>query len=182
MDIGKKSDFFRFRSVGKKETLHLNMMYDLGGGEMNEKEKQDKFSSFDKEDKQRYYEYLSQQIEREDGLVNNRLTWMVTTQGLLFAAIALVARNDTTNSNLIKVLTKWLPVTGMFLSAVCFFGVLGATKAIYDLMKEWKLLSYDGGPRPFGGTIAALLGLVLRFSLPILLFAVWYKIYSGLNK
>ena len=159
------------------------MMYGLGGGEMNEKEKQDKFSSFNKIEKRRYYEFLSHQIEREDGLVNNRLTWMVATQGLLFTAIALVARSNTTIPNLIETLTKWLPVTGMFLSFACFLGVLGATIAINDLMKEWDLLSktYKGGPRPFGGTIAASLGLVLRFSLPILLFAVWYKIYFELN-
>ena len=149
---------------------------------MKEKEKQDKFSSFNKIEKRRYYEFLSHQIEREDGLVNNRLTWMVATQGLLFTAIALVARSNTTIPNLIETLTKWLPVTGMFLSFACFLGVLGATIAIYDLKKEWKLLSYDGGPRPFGGTIAALLGLVLRFSLPILFFTAWHIIYLELNK
>ncbi len=44
-----------------------------------------------KKEKQNYYQYLAHQIEREDGLVNTRLNWMLTTQGLFFAALALLA-------------------------------------------------------------------------------------------
>ena len=40
------------------------------------------------------YEYMSKQIEREDGLINTRITWMLTFEGFLFAALAIVAGKD----------------------------------------------------------------------------------------
>lgn len=37
-----------------------------------------------------YYDRLVQQIERKDQALDRRISWMLTTQGLLFAALALV--------------------------------------------------------------------------------------------
>jgi hypothetical protein len=39
------------------------------------------------------YECIAHQINREDGLFNNRLTWTLQLKGFLFVALALVGKD-----------------------------------------------------------------------------------------
>jgi len=126
-------------------------------------------------EKENFYKYLAQQIEREDGLVNTRLNWMLTTQGLLFAALALLATEDT-NARMREILAVLLPSIGILLSLISLFGVAGATIALYDLSKEWKKLNYSMAPRPYGPRSAFWLGLVPRLFLPLLFLGAWWYV------
>ena len=46
------------------------------------------------DEKFRIYETIAKQIEREDGLINYRLSWMLQINGFLFAAIALLGGSE----------------------------------------------------------------------------------------
>ncbi len=123
-------------------------------------------------EKQNYYKYLAHQIEREDGLVNTRLNWMLTTQGLFFAALALLAGEDT-NAEMREMLTLLLPLIGIVLSVIGFLGVTGATIALNDLRTEWEKLDYSKAPRPYGAPLASWLGLIPSLCLPLLFLGAW---------
>lgn len=42
-----------------------------------------------------FYEYTVHQIEREQGLVDTRISWTLTFEGFLFAAIAIAISENT---------------------------------------------------------------------------------------
>lgn len=44
-------------------------------------------------DVQRHLQYIYDRVKHEDDLVNHRLTWLLTLQGLLFTAFALLTRD-----------------------------------------------------------------------------------------
>ena len=48
----------------------------------------------EQDEKFRIYETIAKQIEREDGLINYRLSWMLQINGFLFAAIALLGGSE----------------------------------------------------------------------------------------
>jgi len=123
--------------------------------------------------KENYYEYLVHQVEREDGLVDTRLNWMLTTQGLLFAALALLAGRDT-DPEIRDMLAFLLPSTGILLSVISFLGVAGASKALCDLKSKWEKSDYySEAPLPYGERSAFYLGLVPRLCLPLLFLWAW---------
>ena len=124
------------------------------------------------QDKQNYYEYLAHQIEREDGLVNYRLTWMLTTQGLLFAALALLAGKEI-DVDMRAMLAWLLPRIGIALSVIALLGVSAANNQITYLKKKWEKLDYVKAPRPYGGPWAWRFGLIPSLCLPVLFFAAW---------
>ena len=131
-------------------------------------------------EKQNYYKYLAHQIEREDGLVNTRLNWMLTTQGLFFAALALLAGEDT-NAEMREMLTLLLPSIGIVLSIITFLGVAGACHALHDLKTEWERLAYSKVPRPIGAPLAFWLGFIPHLSLPLLFLGAWGYILFELS-
>ena len=132
-------------------------------------------------EKENYYEYLVHQIEREDGLVNTRLNWMLTTQGLLFAALALLAGKDT-NAEMREMLTLLLPLMGIVLSVISLLGVSGAEIAMKDLKKQWEDLGYSNKvPRPYGAPLAFRLGAIPRLCLPLLFLVAWSYILFKLS-
>ena len=122
-----------------------------------------------------YCNHLSHQIEREDGLVNNRLTWILTTQGLLFTAFALTA-SEGIDPNIKDILLKALPWIGLLVGLVGCLGILAANLAIQGLKKQWRVLNYNYVPRPFGGDIISIFGLIPCLSLPIIFIAAWIYI------
>lgn len=127
--------------------------------------------------KRLYYEYLSKQIEREDGLVNTRMTWLLTSQGFLFAALALIAKKGDVREDLYSFLTIIFPVTGIVLSIVAFLGVHAANLALRDLKKHWNNFKDDEiFVRPFGNQTMKTFGDFPSTLLPILLFLIWVSI------
>lgn len=85
---------------------------------MNEKnEKSDKIR--DRRDDERK-QILLYALQREDALVNNRLVWVLTMQGFLFAAVALSLEKDVDlnlfYANILGCLGLGLSIMGAFLS------------------------------------------------------------------
>lgn len=124
------------------------------------------------QDKQNYYGYIAHQIEREDGLVNYRLTWMLTTQGLLFAALALLT-GTAIDTEMRATLIWLLPWIGIALSVIALVGVSAANHQINYLKEKWEMIAYDKAPRPYGGPWAWRAGLVPSVCLPVVFIVAW---------
>jgi hypothetical protein len=130
------------------------------------------------------YERLAHQIEREDGLVNIRLGWMLATQGLLFTAFALVVGKDIALET--YKLMKWLmPLMGAGIALFTLFGVLGAHWALWHLKEKWhdnKGITFnpDKHIRPFGDMVASSLGFIPSLSLPLVFIIAWSIINTRL--
>ncbi len=70
-------------------------------------------------------------IQHENELVNHRLTWLITGQGLLFAALSFAWDKN------VESLFKILILLGVGLSIIIFFTVAGASRAIFELCEFW---------------------------------------------
>lgn len=124
-------------------------------------------------DDQASYEYIAFQINREDGLVNYRLTWMLQLNALLFAALALLSGTaPPSNSGLDSALERVIPIAGIITSLSCLLGVVAANIAIWDLKELWRSGHYKW-PRPFGRPMAYCLGLVPSMLLPVVFVGAW---------
>jgi hypothetical protein len=122
------------------------------------------------------YEDIGDQIKREEGLTNNRLTWILQANGFLFTALALIKNDD-------PVLKQVIPFAIGFSASVInllgFCALGGAFLSIWDLRCVWKRHCQElQRPRPFGGQRASILGFLPVF-IPLLLFGAW--VYIGLS-
>jgi hypothetical protein len=122
-----------------------------------------------------WYERLAHQIEREDGLVNQRLSWMMQFEGFLFAALGLVANASVSSSLALKAtLVIVLPASGICAALLSSFGV----NAAYDRLDELKTMymrvrGRQALVRPFGGRSAHVRGRVLGSLFPWLMASAW---------
>lgn len=114
-----------------------------------------------------YYE-LS---HHEDDLINQRLTWLIASQSLLFAgyAVLLTAEREKVEASkhLLDALAKWLPLLGVGLAALAFIGVLAAVVASTILKVRYKRPTFGvHWSTTWAGWVVALL-------FPVLFAAAW---------
>jgi hypothetical protein len=87
---------------------------------------------------QEFYDAISHQIEREDGLVNQRITWLMQFEGLLFAGIGLFHLNATPSGGKYETLAmKAFPAAGIAAAVVAGFGIQGARDAANELKNSY---------------------------------------------
>ncbi|MGH6648666.1 hypothetical protein [Aquabacterium sp.] len=124
--------------------------------------------------KKQQYDYIAAQINREDELVNKRLTWTLTTNGLLFTALGFYAGKSTPMEELVDFFHYFIPLTGIVISIAGFLSVFAAYMQIDYLTKEWEMLKDDRWIRPFGDKVHAYyLGGILAVSPPFMFVIVW---------
>jgi hypothetical protein len=85
-----------------------------------------------------WYKQLTYQIDREDGLIHQRLTWMMQIEGLLFTALGFAATghaDDTLRAALLVV----LPIVGTATALLVFFGVAAARATIDGLRVRYRM-------------------------------------------
>jgi len=109
------------------------------------------------------YDDLAKQIDREDGLINHRTTWLILAETLLFAGIATVvakAADMFHEHHLLLAALMCLGSAGLLvLSAVVAnrskLAVLAAHQQLLYLQGEWEQCSYlhDHYIQPFGGPL-----------------------------
>lgn len=85
-------------------------------------------------DWQRHEEATRAMISEENKLVNERISWMMTGQGLLFAAMTFAWDKQSSGSLIIV-----LCLLGMCLSIVSAAALTGATRAMSRLYLWWEL-------------------------------------------
>lgn len=135
------------------------------------------------EDMSALYDRLANQIEREEKLINNRFSWMLTAEGFMFAAIALLGKMSQQN-HLYAAIVDIIPIVGGLIAFAALIGVWGAylSKREYKRIYNIELAnSPDIYPRPFGGNGAHLAGLVPSVILPIFIILAWLKIWIALQ-
>ncbi len=117
-------------------------------------------------------------IHRENEVINHRVTWLATMQGLFFAALGFAW--DKSN---IKLFVDLLCFLGIAMSVILFAPLAGATAAMYRLSEWWdnhKPQGYNGpdviGLRPLKGPLFRYLG---PWSLiPLLFLVAWVVVWQ----
>lgn len=122
-----------------------------------------------------YYEYTVHQIGREDELIHKRITWFLTFEGFLFAALSLMDKTHSINSSLHTTVGVVVPLLGFLVSLLAYVGVQSAWSAINDLREGWshksETVGPDAFPRPYGRK--SFLKISYSRSLPLLVAAAW---------
>jgi len=120
-------------------------------------------------------ETVRQMIKHESDVTNHRLTWLVTLQGFLFAALGFAWRDG-------KQLIPLLSVIGIASSISMLFPLYCADAAIRDLVRRWdteKPVDFVGpdvvGYRPTGRLISLFLP---WFLLPAILAVGWVVVWA----
>ena len=99
------------------------------------------------------YELIREQIRHEDGLINQRLNWLLLSQGFLFAAFtSIIANSENTASGMTTVPNGqmasgfnvlWplmvIAITGLLLNTFSFVGLSNAYQSLKYLRENWRL-------------------------------------------
>ena len=124
-----------------------------------------------------FYNYTVSQIGREESLINNRLSWMLTFQGFLFAAIALVT--DVGTDPAIRIILRNLvPIVGLVIGAFTLIGVHAAYLSINNIKakckeRKEKLCYRPLYPPAHGGPTAHRLGQIPSYGIPTMVVIAW---------
>lgn len=87
----------------------------------------------------KWWEIAHAEHKREAGLINNRVTWLLTSQSILFAAFAISIKEPlgkfNNNQVIIDTLTKLIPKLGLFITFCILTGIVGAYLAMFRINK-----------------------------------------------
>lgn len=127
-----------------------------------------------------FYDIAVRQLERELSLINNRISWMLTFQGFLFATIALVA-NKNTEQAIRLVFRNVIPTIGIVVAFLALIGVHAAHLSIESIKTRWKQnLDYLEYSQAFGTSTSSILGRVPSYGIPISIIIAWFLFFIGL--
>ena len=123
------------------------------------------------------YDYTARQILREERLINNRLSWMLTFEGFLFAALALTA--NASNEGVLRNSLKYtIPATGIAVAVLTMVGISGAYVSINQIKIFWgKQKGIKCFPLPYGSPQASARGRVTSHGIPLAMMLMWSLIY-----
>jgi hypothetical protein len=90
-----------------------------------------------------YYNQIRTRLEHEDGLIVNRLSWLVASQSFLFTAYAIVLNGLATPGGGAIVrqqngLIHLLPLVGVLSTALIYAGLLAAIQAMGWLLGQFR--------------------------------------------
>jgi hypothetical protein len=96
---------------------------------------------------ERYADVTRQLVQEENHRINERMTWLVQLEGLLFAAVGFVWGKPDDQRIVIA-----LAVLGIFSTAAIFTSLWWAVKAMDDIERDWRdgFGQYYCGPRVIG--------------------------------
>ncbi len=136
---------------------------------------------------QAYGNAIRRQLEHEDGLTVNRLSWLVASQSFLFTAYAIVlnglplARNPVVAARQGELL-RIVPELGLATSGLIYLGVLAGVRVTLVLRRALRK-PRDGRAEarpPLPGTaVTHALGLAAPLLLPPVFFLAWAVLLSG---
>ena len=123
---------------------------------------------------------IHRQLEHEDDLMVNRLSWLVASQSFLFTAYAIVLNGTLTVRNVVfsrrqDILMHIVPELGLATCGLIYLGVLAGIYVTVALRHDVKKHSTAAtGLRLLQGTQAThALGLAAPLFLPPLFFVAW---------
>jgi hypothetical protein len=134
----------------------------------------EKISSLD------WYRVFRSRIEHEDGLIVQRLSWLVASQSFLFTAHAIVMNGLTAPAGAGSIasqqtlLVRIIPVVALFNSLLIYVSILAALKAIRELRRFYQAHAAGIDMLPIQtNRTTRLLGLSAPILLPLLFIMVW---------
>ena len=83
-------------------------------------------------------QWLREVVKHEENLINARITWMLTFQGFLFAAVSL-ATGDIRSD-----LLDTVPIIGMLIAALAVLGITAAYLTIDEARRNYGGLVFGG--------------------------------------
>jgi hypothetical protein len=126
-----------------------------------------------------YYRIVRGQLEHEDNLITNRLSWLIASQSFLFTAYAILAGNVSQGviSDPRRQLLVLIPGIAGLTCIFIFLAILGGVIAMHNLRKLHRRHSSSAHnqtlPPVQGYHATQFLGLVAPILLPILFTSVW---------
>ncbi|RJR32709.1 MAG: hypothetical protein C4567_18020 [Deltaproteobacteria bacterium] len=111
---------------------------------------------------------------QEDLLINNRLTWLLVSQALLFAAYGWVMKGDICKPELLIILLFVIPCIGFIISYLILISIYAA--------KEAQVALKDTGVIYWGSMGVSerttYLGYVAPFGIPVSFMLAWLVLFS----
>jgi len=130
-----------------------------------------------------YYHHLRSRLEHEDGLIVNRLAWLMASESFLFTAYAIVLNGTGTPQQ--RRLTSLIPLVAIGTSVLIFVGIAAAVKAmgwIRGLLRERIPDEARLGLPPIHTPGSVKAGLAAPLLLPAMFVVVWlYLLAAGLR-
>lgn len=135
-----------------------------------------------------YYDQVRRQIEHEDNLVTQRLSWLMASQSFLFSAYAIVLNGlqtgvaATSPLESVKVhFYRFLPVAGFISTGLIYASICGGILAIRSLRKlcdspRAQAVSLDRPPI-HSGRFVFILGQCAPRLLPPALLGMWLYLF-----
>jgi len=130
---------------------------------------------------QRFYEQTAAQVAREDGLVIARVTWLLTFNGFLFDALALVAEGKARDP-LGAAISVVVPALGLLVAGATMGGVLAGVAAVEAVKVRWLAVPAERRRKfqqPFGERAQWFGGLGPSTMMPVLLAAAWLVVLGA---
>ncbi len=129
----------------------------------------------------RFYEMIRDRIEHEDGLIVQRLSWLVGSQSFLFTAFAITVNGLATLSpalgELLRVLQAIIPWVGILSCALIHAGIVAAIFSMRWLRRSFeargKTEAALGVPELLTPPPIRAPGLAAPVFLPLLFIAAW---------
>lgn len=115
----------------------------------------------------------------EDNLLNHRVTWLVTSEGLLLTAFGIFLQVPSTAWSFLAACTlqQWFPWIGILLSACFAFGIFAAHSAMGDIQERYFRKNFDDNTLPlYPGKSRIGAGQLVSKIIPFLFFAVWIAV------
>ncbi|HWB60784.1 MAG TPA: hypothetical protein VG733_14910 [Chthoniobacteraceae bacterium] len=136
-----------------------------------------------------YYDRVRQQIEHEDNLITQRISWLMASQSFLFSAYAIILnglqpRDNTPLSSVRFDFFHFLPFAGMISTALIYTSICGGVISIGRLRKRWDEQDVDAlklnRPPIHSRSLPFLLGQSAPRLLPLALIGMWlYLLFRG---
>jgi hypothetical protein len=134
-----------------------------------------------------YYAIVRGQIEHEDNLIGQRLSWYVAAQSFLFTAYAIVVSNSGPNHTPLIIermrLLLWLiPMTSILTCLLIYLTIVAGALAIRDLRRLYrKHADYEatvGLPPVQGYRRTQMLGQAAPLFVPLVFLVVWVMLLA----
>jgi hypothetical protein len=122
---------------------------------------------------------INEQIRREQELIQQRITWILTFQGFLFASYG-VALQATNNNKIVAAdFLQALPIAGLVTAFSVLVGVLAAFRQVNAHKREW--LAYEQeillkAVKPFSDFWGSVSGRIPILAVPICIIYTWCKL------
>ena len=90
----------------------------------------------------RYYEMIRARLEHEDGMIVNRLSWLMASQSFLFTAYAIAAASPpviaNTASGGLAAIYRLVPWVGVATTTLIYAGLIAAVNSMGWLLKCFR--------------------------------------------